>query len=72
MNTEPLAQSAREEAHVAEAMDKKQAIFFEHNEDTKDETVETPVPVDEVEEKETEEEEQEELEIPAFIRKKMN
>jgi cell division protein FtsZ len=72
MNTEPLAQFAREEAHVAEAMDKKQAIFFEHNEDTKDETVETPVPVDEVEEKETEEEEQEELEIPAFIRKKMN
>ena len=76
MNPEPMAIS-KESTVSDDPFDKKPDMFIEHQEiETSQEEVAQPTPVsreikiDEKEEKE--EQESEELDIPAFIRKKMN
>lgn len=65
-----VRQEQREEAEIANA---KQSIFYEPNAVIKPRKMEIPVKIEDViDEQEQEEEEEEELEIPAFIRKKMN
>jgi cell division protein FtsZ len=73
MAPQPSLES-HDEFETVEELDKKRAVFFERGAETTpkpDITPESTAVHDTVPE-ETEEEEQEELEIPAFIRKKMN
>jgi hypothetical protein len=67
-----VVEQKAEEFETAEEIDKKRAVFFERSAEPSRDQAQEPVITEAVQEDESDEEEQEELEIPAFIRKKMN
>ena len=67
-----VAVQQSEDFETTEEADKKRAIFFERSTEQDVQKTSEPSIIEPTQEEEVDEEEQEELEIPAFIRKKMN